>query len=702
MKKMILLFVISLTGLTAAHAQNYELKVSSLIETCSFIHKDEFSFKPMLNLIQEHLKVKLEGDKECTAPLGQLKNQLFELDQFFAKEISEKDKKKLMEDAQKQYLVDLQTELMTLNPADPDEAFRISSLQGQMDAVRAGLTTMGVETSIAALEDRKFRDQKMQSYWKEAASHSSTAIGALNALPDRCVDKLGGWQQLVPVILDLASLAGPAIGGAAGPIVSLSLKAGSQLAVLLQNTRVKRAITATNRLNNQQIIACSYLALQSNACELKRAKIMLDDKDKIDELINQQYKEPKYAEYEKYFFLVENLPKIQMILNNVGAMGSALTLDLSLLIRLMDAMRMNPNNITYPDANADDSHIMGFLIRMRALGIMIPETNNMGLPLTVKEQLANVITTIENAKLTIETVTSILTSSRSFIDLKDELITRNRFIKNELRTFKKFIVENLQSSDLPTQYRSSFVFTRNMVDKILDLIDSDMTENEAVDEYRKRIDKAGTDLFIEMSYASVAQITSQTVLMIPGIAFERFNRPFRALEHYYVSNDIIKKDDPEHVSFTDYVIKRSVQLRLKLIPDLNGSGETFRIESHQAALRGLERGFQRDIIRMVKDSMGSSSQVLDQQFEGKTAAHVCALFSSFLEREAPKIHQKCLEQHKELKLNPILAKANRPSSMKINYQDPCFYNDYKREENGQRRLFETLIDYGMRHNMVFE
>ena len=38
--------------------------------------------------------------------------------------------------------------------------------------------------------------------------------------------------------------------------------------------------------------------------------------------------------------------------------------------------------------------------------------------------------------------------------------------------------------------------------------------------------------------------------------------------------------------------------------------------------------------------------------------------------------------------------------MQIDYNDPCFYNSYKQEEEGQRRLFEVLIDYGSRNNLT--
>ena len=267
-------------------AQNYDLKVSSLIETCDFIHKDEFSFAPILTLIQEHLKTKLEGDKECNGPMAQLNGQLIQLDAFFSAKISEKDKKLLSQDAQRQYLSDLMGEMATLDPSVPADAARISMLQSITDNVKAGLTTIGVETSLAALEDDKNKQQKISDYWEQVYNQSSVALASLNSMPDKCVDKIGGWKQLAPAVLNLASLSGPVVGGTVGSVVSVAFKVGSQLAVLMQNNKLKRAISEISRIQNQQIIACSYLALQSNACELKRAYKLMDNK-KIYELLNQ-------------------------------------------------------------------------------------------------------------------------------------------------------------------------------------------------------------------------------------------------------------------------------------------------------------------------------------------------------------------------------------------------------------------------------
>lgn len=684
-----------------ATAQNYELKVSSLIETCDFIHQDEYSFKPVLNMLQEQLKTKLEGDKKCSAPLSQLNNQLIELDSFFATSLTERQKKQLTQDAQKQYLTDLQEEMALLNPAVEADAARIAVLSALMDAVRANLVTLGVEAQVAGYEDSKNKQIALSNYWEGAYNKSSAAIAAMNSVPDECIDRIGGWKAMVPAVLNLASMSGQLVGGSTGSIISAGFQVGAQLAVLLQNNRVKRAITATTRIQNHQIIACSYLALQTNACELKRAKKLMDHK-KIYELVNREFTDPVYGEYERYFRLIETLPNIQKIFNDIGAMGSALTLDLSLLQSYFSAVKLQPDTIIIPPPESNDAVLNDFVIRMKGRGLMTSAFDDSGAPVPIRTQYENLRVLITQAKQLIETVKGILTSKRSFVDLKEEIITKNQFAVNELRFFRTFIQSYLNGDKLPAQYESIFRINENMLDVLIDFVGADMKKGETIKQYRDRVDLLGQKLFDEMSVGSVAQITSQSVLMIPAIAFERFNRPVKALEHLFVSNDIVFKDEPTHPSYTNYVVNKSLQMKLiRLYEPLNGSGQAFRVETYLAALKGIENGFKRDIIKMVKHSMDAKSDILDE-FEGKTAAQLCALFAPFLKEEAPGLLKDCQAKYTELDLYPVLTAIHRPSKMKIDYSDSCFYNNYKREERGQRRLFEKLIDYGSRNNLVWD
>lgn len=703
MKKLLLsiLSVLIVVSSKDATAQNYELKVSSLIETCDFIHQDEYSFKPVLNMLQEQLKTKLEGDKKCSAPLSQLNNQLIELDSFFATSLTEQQKKQLTQDAQKQYLTDLQGEMALLNPAVEADAARIAVLSALMDTVKANLVTLGVEAQVAGFEDTRNKQIALSNYWEGAYNKSSAAIAAMNSVPDECIDRIGGWKAMVPAVLNLASMSGQLVGGSTGSIISAGFQVGAQLAVLLQNNRVKRAITATTRIQNHQIIACSYLALQTNACELKRAKKLMDHK-KIYELVNREFTDPEYGEYERYFRLIETLPNIQKIFNDIGAMGSALTLDLSLLQSYFSAVKLQPDTIVIPPPESSDAVLNDFVIRMKGRGLMTSSFNDSGAPVPVREQYENLRVLIIQAQQLIETVKGILTSKRSFVDLKEEIVTKNQFAVNELRFFRTFVQYYLNGNKLPAQYESIFRINENMLNVLIDFVGANMKKGETIKEYRDRVDLLGQKLFDEMSVGSVAQITSQSVLMIPAIAFERFNRPVKALEHLFVSNDIVYKDDPTHPSYTDYVVNKSLQMKLiRLYEPLNGSGQAFRVETYLAALKGVENGFKRDIIKMVKNSMNAKSDILDE-FEGKTAAQLCALFAPFLKEEAPGLLKDCQANYTELDLYPVLTAIHRPSKMKIDYSDSCFYNNYKREERGQRRLFEKLIDYGSRNNLVWD
>lgn len=687
-----------------SHAQNYKLeKTSDLLDGCGYIHNDKYSFTDALALIQELLKTKLEGDNACSAPLAQLNSQLIQLDAYFNREITQAEKKELAKDAKKEYLIDLESELMLIDQTDPTQASRVASLQTLIDTVKQSVSTLGVESKLARMEDEKNNELQISQKWQNVYANSSAAIATLNSLPNNCVDKLGGWKNMIPVVMKLASSAGTLVGGAAGGIIAAGFEAGGQMAILLRNNKVKRAISETNRVQNSQILACTYTLLQTNACELKRAKDLMDDKKKISDLINQRISDTKNSEYEAYFLQISRLAKVQSIFKDVGSMGSALTLDLQLLGRYFAAVRLSPDSIKdsdIPGPETTDDERANFLITMKARGLDWTEYNQNG-PTPLQNQVEQVRTLIKTARSVIKTAEAIMTKKRSFYNLKSKIISSNQYIINEMRSLYSFTVRYMDSSSLPSQYRADFKTNEIMLRKMINYLDHNfdgLTDEEYAD-YLIKVDENGRLLFEEMARGSIAQITVQTVLMIPDIAFERFNRPFKHLEKLFLTNDIILSNDPTHPSFTNFVINRSMQSKFETYPDFHATREAFRMDTYLAAKNGLEKGFKREIIRMIKNSMNAKSDILTK-FEGKTAAHMCALFSSFLKTEAPFVFRKCQERYKSLGLLPILAEANRPTEMKIDYENPCFYNSFKQEEEGQRRLYEKLIDYGSRNNLA--
>ena len=686
-----------------SHAQNYQLdKTSDLLGSCGYIHTDKYSFNDVLVLIQEQLKNKLEKDHACSAPLAQLNSQLVEMDAYLNRKITEAEKRELANSANKDYLVELESEMMLLNSADPIQAARMATLQSLIDTVKQSSVTLGVETQLAALEDKDNSNSAVAQKWENFYANSAAAMTTLNSLPTYCVDRLGGWKNMLPVVMKLASTSGPLVGGIAGPIISAGFEVGGQLAILLRNNRLKGAINGTVRVQNSQIIACTYSVLQTNACELKRAKALMDDKKKITELVNQRVSGSKNAEYEAYFLQITKLNRIQKIFKDIGSMGSALTLDLELLGQYFAAVRLDPENIEdIPKPDASDDILTDFLIRMKSRGVEWSSRDITGGMMTLQGQYRQVLSIISAAKAIITTAQDIMTKKQSFYDLKSEIIATNQFVAKDMKGLHTYLVNYLKSGKLPAQYRADFATNERMLRKIDAYLSFDYngSTDEEYEAYLVQINEKGRHLFEEMSRGSIAQITAQTVLMVPDIAFKRFNRPFKNLEKFYLNNDLIYKDDPTYAPFTDFVITRSMQSKFNTYPDFHGTKEAFRVDTYLAAKLGLEKGFKREIIRMVKSSMEEESEIL-ASYKGKTASHLCALYGSFLRDEAPQLLKKCQTDYTTLSLFPILSEANRPDSMKIDYKDPCFYNTYKQEEEGQRRLFEVLIDYGSRNNLT--
>jgi hypothetical protein len=234
-----------------------------------------------------------------------------------------------------------------------------------------------------------------------------------------------------------------------------------------------------------------------------------------------------------------------------------------------------------------------------------------------------------------------------------------------------------------------------MLEKIRAFVDAYQLPDESYEDYIARVDSLGDAMFAEFSYGSIAQVTTQTVLLIPQVAFERFERPFRAVDHFYLSRDIEERENPDHPSYSSYVINRGAEIRvINLYKNLSGSGQAFRLEGFEATKQSFERSFKKDIHRMVSDALSSDSAILGGTLKGKTAGHVCALFSDYLKRSNSSLYRRCQSEQKTLPLYQIMRNYRRPIELPIDYSNPCFYNSYRREEYVQSLLFDRLLDYG--------
>jgi len=677
----------------SVNASNYKLQMSEVFQSCDFIHEDNYSLKSISNAIQGQLQTKLDSDKECNTSFNELNSSLNLIDSILDTTVDPTLAQNIYNETYSSYLVNVTQEASILDLNNPDEKLRYDTLLMQIDSLQSQL-----QENRYSLELNKevYSSDISSNFKKNLFNYSKNLFTSLNNMPDKCVNKLGGWGQVVPAILRVGSMIGSTMGPT-GMIVGAGLEAASQLTILLQNTRLKKAVAAIDRRSNEQILACTYLSLQTTACDLQRAKKFSENKKKVKEIIFRKFDNSKNKEYEEFYTALNTLPRIREILNSIGEMGSAITLDVDLITQYFKSVRIRPHDIVFPQPDATPAEIKKFLLEMKNKGLEINEFNfNTGQPVPLKEQLESAKVQRDLALSVIDSVISILQEKRSFLDLLAELTIKSSSIKEEIESLETFLDKYPKIDGFPKQYKGLFKAAEKMTTSLKNFLGVSLGDL-TYENYVIEVENKGRELFSSMSYGSVAQLTTQTALMIPSIAFERFSRPFKALENYYLQNDILLKDDPTHVSFSNYMINESLQI--KVINDykyLTGSKVSFRLDQYETTKKSFEKGFKREIKRMIKDAMKSQSDVLSS-FEGVTAAHMCALFSPFLKENSRKLHQKCKDNYKTLNLLSVLDDFKKKSSMKIDYNNSCFYSNYKREEIGQRILFDRLLDYGVTH-----
>ena len=678
----------------SAFSQNYKLEISEIFQSCDFVHTDTYSLQSLSKSIRFMLELKLEGSQECNSSFNQLHTDLNRIEALTNQTVSPTTAQEVFDETYTSYIVTLTQEASILNVSDPDQKLRYNTIMAQLDSLKS------------QLYDNKFNlefNKEMYSseisalFKKDLFNYSRSLFSTLNNVPNECVNNIGGWKQVIPTILKVSSLVGSTMGPT-GAIVGAGLEAASQLAILLQNKNLKKTINNINQRQNEKILACAYLSMQTTACDLQRAKSFSENKDKIKKIIFRDFSQSKYKEYERFYTALRTLPFINEILQSVGEMGSAVTLDVELITKYFNSVKIRPSTIKFPDEDGKiprDEVLQKFLLEMKNRGIDFSDFNHLaGKPLPLLKQLDAVKDAVQLAQATIGSVILILKEKRSFVDLLGELTVKNQNIKKKLEQLQTFLSDYPKTANFPEQYKGLFKSADRMLEALINFIGV-IIGNKDYDTHLEEVDKLGGELFTIMSQGSVAQITSQTALMVPAIAFERFSRPFKALENFYLNRDIERKGDPNYIPFLDYMMNESLQV--KVIRDykvLSSSKAVGRLEDYEVLRRSFQKGFKKEIKRMIKSALKSKSDVLTS-FKGKTGSHLCALFTPFLIDEDKKLLDQCKRKYKKLELLSILEDFNRKISMNINYESPCFYSDYKREESAQRILFDKLLDYGI-------
>jgi hypothetical protein len=682
---------------TTGWAQNYQLKYSDLLRNCGFIHRDEFSLESFQQLVQSQLEARVEGDNACQASYRALNTNLTNMLAVVNQQVDERDARALYGEVYGDYVVSLQTELALLDPQAAGSAARAAVLQSQIQAMNANLLD---NRYSSRLYDRTGQRTRVELGQQQIYNHLSGVVQGLSQLPAGCVEKVGGWQQVLPVILNVASFIGVATGQWYLPAAAAGVQVGVDVATMLSQAGPKNALRSAVSQRNNQILACTYQAMTHHACELRRAATSVQDTPRVEAILANRFAPGLEGEYERFHRMLQSVPRVREIIGKIAAMGSAVTLDVELIARYFRAVKVRPREISVPPVNSPSDVLQRWFNDLGNRGIEIPTNAPMGGPVYSPEQRhAMAVIMIKNYIETIDLVVGIIQETRSFRDLRDELVLTAHQLPAELRAMRAYLTtfpsQRLAGPSLPSEYTDIMVNSIRMLDRIIAFVTVTQTAPETHAEYLARVNLAGQELFTELSDGTVAQITSQTVLLIPDTAFARFERAFRSIELYYLSRDLDERNNPQHPPYITYIVNKAMQMRVRtLYRSLSGSGQAFRLEGFEGTKTAFEDGFKTEIRRMVDNALESRSAILGSTHRGRTAAHLCALFSDHLWRNERSLYRRCQRAHRTLPLYAILRGEHRPSEMRINYSDPCFYNAYKREEYAQGLLFDKLLDRG--------
>ena len=154
-----------------------------------------------------------------------------------------------------------------------------------------------------------------------------------------CIRSLGGWEQILPTLLDSVSSLSGLSGFAYSAVIGSGIKLVSSLAFLLKDIKAKKALKEIVAYKNSKILACTYFSIQNTACTYRRALEVSRDEASIRDIIEQRYQNQDTVIYDQYFYLLERISDFEQVFIDVASIGSAITLDLTLIVKYFDAKR---------------------------------------------------------------------------------------------------------------------------------------------------------------------------------------------------------------------------------------------------------------------------------------------------------------------------------------------------------------------------
>lgn len=665
-------------------ATPYELSNDSLFSTCPFQHDDKYDFGSLLNLVKSQLETKLEGAESCSATVNQLNNELTAIRNYYIK-LDTGLRSSIAVDVINRTLIELQVKLAGLVPGTQQYSLTLA----QIASLESDLTFNEINKLYISEDAKETREFQFRS---DMYQHINNVVVAFSAASPRCIEYLGGWQQILPSLMGTAALATGYSFFANQAVLGSILQIASSFIQLFQNREVKEAILSIIKVKNYKVLACTYFSVKHTACEYSRAYELSRDTDDLMRLIEGRYLPLPEGEYEKYFYYLEQKNFFSPVFETVARIGTPTTLGTDLLNEYFVAQRASPNTLPEPPiATASDPERKLWLNEVRRRGISFREVNySTGVSYTLNEQIKQATDDIVLKKANIISVETEIRRSPSFIDLKHELDARFPDLYERLKDLNGYLQQFLGPVDgslkLPPETWGSILQIKEIMEALQSFLevksDIDMAK---MGEYETAIKEAGISLFKVMTKFSVAQVDTQSALLLGSKIDDRLNRALLIVEQAYIKRDILE-NTPLESSFSQYKRDRAIKFYiLQNFRQFTGAGRTFRLEDIETARNSFALGFRDEILAMVAMALDSRSELVPA-LEGSTAPHLCSLFSDLLKHtsKGKDLLERCRNEFPKLELVRGLDRDRTT----IDYDDNCFYSSYARDLDTQKILFD--------------
>lgn len=675
---------------------DFELPLGS-ISNCPFIHNDKYDIGPLLETLKAQIATEIESRRSCKQELQSLVSGLSPLQDFY-KTLDPAMKQKITKSVYANALSALASNKVEIEVNGDTSSAEYQTILGQISSIESSdlLNTIDLQSI------QEGNQQDLEAHYRnQMLSHTSNFLNVLGTTSrnrPECVGKLAGWEDILAAVLSGVS-AGAGLGlNPTAQIIGAAAGIASQLVSTLQDTKIRTAYNDLVRLKNYKTLACTYYSVKKASCEYQRAYKLAQEPNKLREYMRNRYSSEIKGEYERFFVNQGRVNQVGSIFSIIAQMGSPLTLDPTLITSYISAKAVDFEKLGDSPTETDaDDIIKGWLIKAKAFGVTFQEMNfQTGQTNTPKEQLMAALGDIENKKAVISSAEKIMKENLSFLDLRRRLSSVSSFISNDIEEMKNYLSKMRKTDLVLSQNKPSIKAAEILLEKLkafLLVVSVDLDGETGLTLYEEEILSKGGDIFQELAKGSVAQLNRQSVLALASKGTDRLMWAFGTIRSGYLNKDQVESI-PQEERFSEY--QKNNDVLSDVIANYNafyGSGTTFRNEELAEAVSSFEKAFRKDIYRSLKLAM--DKELGWEELRGKTASHLCALYTSTLSNlsekgifnnKADKLLERCRENFKELETNRLVSNK----SFKIDYTNECTYFDYSRETDIQNLLARLL------------